>query len=890
MTSGTKKLEIALEAKRGAVAKKTVTKKSAPRNLVTKKPLVNNTGTSGRETLASLRAHVDNIEKRLRRADSLTKSSIKALSLSFERLQSSNTNEEALSSHVHALSERLNGMITQTRKDVAHDLQAVMEDPRFETLCSALTKANKRLTTAETQQAEAINVINSQIAELAVAVDKRMQREKQAREAAVEVLSKRLNSVEHSSGEAITMIGEKIATATQLLNERSQASAEQALGLQKKLEEHKSEIGQRIEALEDDQRNTAPSIERRLVTLSTRLETLEAGSAAYDGSGNAGQTLPLASGPLAPGFEPPEYAQSGEVLQYAQPGNVQDAFSPLEAIQTQSVPNPYEAGCASAPETTEGGLTEGQKQPQEFVLQEYVPQTYDRAANSDLSYDNPYATRQSGHQNATMQDPQAPQPFQAPLCEQTRPLDNVGLMSSNMTVPVGGSVNLMADAPPPMSATVMPAMTRETMGQKTMDIARPGADVNQKKKKRKFRFGKGVKKSSSGVGDNSGDNKSSKKPKNPPIKIAALIAGVAVVAVLSAKTILPKEKGVLAKREIENATPTIALMLSNTEPMQQTAPRGVEGDVINNVPSVGTAAFDTMPAPDIRVQTNGQTNTQTLTLQAAAKNGESIAQFQLGLIRLEAGKDEEAVRLIRLAANQGQAAAQYRLAKLYEAGIGVKRDLNTARDLIERAAKGGNRLAMHDLGHFYTANTDIKARDVVKAVQWFEQAAQRGVIDSQYNLGVLYNGTQGIPQDLSKSYIWYKIAARQGDVMAAQASKPVARELSPEQISAADAQIKAFTPKQINSAANGIFKNLPWTSAKKTKSMANVSVNAPVNVPVQKVQKLLSNLGYGVGAPDGTMGPKTRNAIIKFERANGLPETGHVDATLIEHLSLAAGV
>ena len=292
-----------------------------------------------------------------------------------------------------------------------------------------------------------------------------------------------------------------------------------------------------------------------------------------------------------------------------------------------------------------------------------------------------------------------------------------------------------------------------------------------------------------------------------------------------------------------------------------------------------------MQAPNLGQAPDGGPSAQKLTLEAAAAKGEAVAQFQLGLSHLEAGRNGQAVRLIRLAANQNQAAAQYRLGKLYEAGVGVQANPRTAVEYLEQAASGGNRIAMHDLGHYYATGV-IGPADIGRAVGWFEKAAKRGVLDSQFNLGVLYQGGSGVPKNIVQSYIWYAVAGGQGDKVAAQRAQLVAKDLDQEQLTQAQAQIKAFAPTQINDAANGVFRNLPWVLSAKTTARSAVLENGSV----QKAQGLLLSLGYDVGQPDGAMGPRTRNAVIRFERANNLPETGRVNAALLDRLSLAAGV
>ncbi|MCF6274977.1 MAG: peptidoglycan-binding protein, partial [Robiginitomaculum sp.] len=135
---------------------------------------------------------------------------------------------------------------------------------------------------------------------------------------------------------------------------------------------------------------------------------------------------------------------------------------------------------------------------------------------------------------------------------------------------------------------------------------------------------------------------------------------------------------------------------------------------------------------------------------------------------------------------------------------------------------------------------------------------------------------------LTNADFWYTIAGLQGEKIAKQRSEAIEPELSADNLDLAQARIKAFSPTPVNNVANGVFNDLPWVQTKpETKSGTEARVKT--------VQKMLTSLGYNVGKPDGAMGPNTRNAIISFERANGLPETGRANAALIARLQLAAG-
>jgi localization factor PodJL len=222
---------------------------------------------------------------------------------------------------------------------------------------------------------------------------------------------------------------------------------------------------------------------------------------------------------------------------------------------------------------------------------------------------------------------------------------------------------------------------------------------------------------------------------------------------------------------------------------------------------------------------------------------------------------------------------------MYETGNGVGKDLVMSRQLIERSALAGNRIAMHDIALFYTEGLGDVEPNIKTAAGWFEKAAERGVINSQFNLGVLFESGQGMPKNLSNAYVWYGIAAAQGDKPAAERFEILKSELSAADVKRANARIDAFRPTRINETANGIFKQVPWAVA----AEAPDTTSSPAKSQILSAQTLLGQLGYNPGSADGSMGPKTRSAIIKFQQDNGLVESGQVNTALISELQKASG-
>ena len=72
--------------------------------------------------------------------------------------------------------------------------------------------------------------------------------------------------------------------------------------------------------------------------------------------------------------------------------------------------------------------------------------------------------------------------------------------------------------------------------------------------------------------------------------------------------------------------------------------------------------------------------------------------------------------------------------------------------------------------------------------------------------------------------------------------------------------------------------------AKRDEPQAKVAPTFPPAF-VTNIQSGLSKKGYDVGSIDGQMGPKTATAILAYEKANGMPETGEPSQVLLDHLN-----
>ncbi|PKC00966.1 HCP-like protein [Rhizophagus irregularis] len=161
----------------------------------------------------------------------------------------------------------------------------------------------------------------------------------------------------------------------------------------------------------------------------------------------------------------------------------------------------------------------------------------------------------------------------------------------------------------------------------------------------------------------------------------------------------------------------------------------------------------------------------------AAENGDSFAQYNLGLYYQEIEKDEiKAFEWVEKSAKQGQSDAQNYLGYFFENGIGVQKDLKEACNWYEKSAKNGNKFAQYNLisyysneheklveqeneyqlGYFYEIQEDSE-----KSFYWYQKSAENGNKFAQYNLGLYYQSGWGIEKNEIEAFKWYEKSAKQ---------------------------------------------------------------------------------------------------------------------------------
>jgi TPR repeat protein len=81
------------------------------------------------------------------------------------------------------------------------------------------------------------------------------------------------------------------------------------------------------------------------------------------------------------------------------------------------------------------------------------------------------------------------------------------------------------------------------------------------------------------------------------------------------------------------------------------------------------------------------------------------------------------------------------------------------------AAEQGYAGAQYNLGLMYDKGDGVP-QDYKTAVKWYRLAAEQGNALAQYNLGNMYEKGKGVPQDYKTAVKWSRLAAEQGDAVA----------------------------------------------------------------------------------------------------------------------------
>lgn len=109
----------------------------------------------------------------------------------------------------------------------------------------------------------------------------------------------------------------------------------------------------------------------------------------------------------------------------------------------------------------------------------------------------------------------------------------------------------------------------------------------------------------------------------------------------------------------------------------------------------------------------------------------------------------------------GDGTAAFELGAMYQVGDTVSKNLQKAKEYFEQAAQADERRAQFNLGMMYLKGEGVNA-DPVAARRWFQQADEGGNPRAPYQLALLSYQGLGIEQNFAKAKEYFEKAARLG--------------------------------------------------------------------------------------------------------------------------------
>jgi peptidoglycan hydrolase-like protein with peptidoglycan-binding domain len=202
--------------------------------------------------------------------------------------------------------------------------------------------------------------------------------------------------------------------------------------------------------------------------------------------------------------------------------------------------------------------------------------------------------------------------------------------------------------------------------------------------------------------------------------------------------------------------------------------------------------------------------------------------------------------------------------------------------LVAVLALAGLAAATPALADYNDGITAYENRDYATAQHELQPLADRGDPRAQRLVGLMYRDGLGVRKDLIRAYMWFDLAAQRNQYGAAQLRDELTQQMPPWQVDEAKKMVAAWPQPQEQQQAytdngNGQFQseNLPPAT----------NYHGPMTKPqLADLQWQLAVHGYDPGASDGSVGPRTEEAIQQYQADAGLPVDGQPSTQLLEHL------
>ena len=142
-----------------------------------------------------------------------------------------------------------------------------------------------------------------------------------------------------------------------------------------------------------------------------------------------------------------------------------------------------------------------------------------------------------------------------------------------------------------------------------------------------------------------------------------------------------------------------------------------------------------------------------------------VCVIALGALVAPVPAPGQSIESLKKQAKDGDAEAQYELAKAYISGQGVSKDVKQGMEWLEKSAILEHAGAQDALWVMYRKGfSPYLAKDPKRALEWLKKSADHNYATAEYELGLLYrdgDGETGISRNPKEAAKWFRKAARQ---------------------------------------------------------------------------------------------------------------------------------
>ncbi len=204
---------------------------------------------------------------------------------------------------------------------------------------------------------------------------------------------------------------------------------------------------------------------------------------------------------------------------------------------------------------------------------------------------------------------------------------------------------------------------------------------------------------------------------------------------------------------------------------------------------------------------NGNTKAMS-SLINQSNSGNAEAQMWLGTYHYTIKEYTKALILFKKSSLKMNIQAIFNLARMYDNGLGVKKNPVKAKKLYLFSAEKGHADSQHNVGIMYLLGEGVK-KNPKEALKWLLLAGEQGQRMAQRDLGAMFADGDEVKRNLVLAYTYMSLSAINNEPNADIAAAKIKKIMTPSEIKKANSfinQAKTIRNQEIKRYLNKIIK------------------------------------------------------------------------------------